>query len=159
MKTQKTTDETRVISALQQELANTFLLYANYKKYHWESYGPFFRDLHLLFDEHGQAVHGLIDELGERIRILGGVAGADPRAWAERGTVRIAEGKQTMAGMLTEALENHQRVINGHRAAIAIATDENDPGTADLFTRNIQLHEKQAWFLREILEKSDGLLK
>lgn len=151
--------ETDVIQTLQQQLANAFLLYTNYKKYHWESYGPLFRDLHLLFDEHATAVLNTIDELGERVRILGGVPIADPRVFAERGTVAIGEGRQTMREMVEQAVDNHRRVIGEHRQAVDLAADAGDPGTADLFTRNVQIHEKQEWFLREVLEKSDGFLK
>jgi starvation-inducible DNA-binding protein len=155
----KSQTESPVIQALQQQLANAFLLYTNYKKYHWESYGPLFRDLHLLFDEHATAVLGTIDELGERVRILDSTPTADPRQFGERGTVKVAEGKQTMREMIQQAAENHRRVIAEHRDAVNVATEANDPGTADLFTRNIQIHEKQEWFLREVLEKSDGFLK
>ncbi len=31
-----------------------------------------------------------------------------------------------------------------------IATEEGDIGTADLFTRLVQVHQKQRWFLKEI---------
>jgi starvation-inducible DNA-binding protein len=30
-------------------------------------------------------------------------------------------------------------------------------GTADLYTRLIQVHQKSCWFLNEILQKRDGL--
>src|SRR5581483_9136414 len=107
----KTQTESEVIQTLQQQLANAFLLYTNYKKYHWESYGPLFRDLHLLFDEQGEAVIGTIDELGERVRILGGTPVSNPRAFAERGSVQISEGKQSMRAMVTDARQNALRVI------------------------------------------------
>ena len=61
-----------VIGALQRQIANAFALYINYKRYHWRVYGPLFRDLHLMFDDHAEAVLATIDELGERVRILGG---------------------------------------------------------------------------------------
>ena len=40
-----------VVMQLQRQVANAYLLYTNYKHYHWQTYGPLFRDLHLLFDE------------------------------------------------------------------------------------------------------------
>ena len=43
------------VEHLQRQLANAFVLYANYKHYHWQTFGPLFRDLHLLFDEFAQA--------------------------------------------------------------------------------------------------------
>jgi starvation-inducible DNA-binding protein len=150
--------KSEVIQSLQQQLANAFLLYANYKKYHWQSYGPLFRDLHLLFDEHAAAVLGTIDELGERVRILGGSPVADPRQFIERGTVKVAAVNRDMRGMIEEAMRNHNYVIQETRQAIYRAERADDPGTTDLFTRLLSLHEKQHWFLKEILEHDDGLV-
>lgn len=151
--------ESEVIQSLQQQLANAFLLYANYKKYHWQSYGPLFRDLHLLFDEHAEAVLGTIDELGERVRILGGNPIADPRQFIEQGTVEVAAADRDMRGMIEEALSNHARVVQGTRQAIYRANEVGDQVTADLLTRIASIHEKQEWFLREIIENDDGLIK
>ena len=151
--------EDGVIQRLQQQLANAFLLYANYKKYHWQSYGPLFRDLHLLFDEHAEAVLGTIDELGERVRILGGNPIADPRQFIEQGTVEVAAAGLGMRGMIEEALSNHARVVQGTRQAIYRADEVGDQVTADLLTRIMGIHEKQEWFLRELLESDDGLIR
>jgi starvation-inducible DNA-binding protein len=151
--------ENGVIERLQQQLANAFLLYANYKKYHWQSYGPLFRELHLLFDEHAEAVLGTMDELGERVRILGGNPIADPRQFIELGTVEVAAAGLDMRGMIEEALSNHARVVQGSRQAIYRADEVGDQVTADLLTRIMSIHEKQEWFLREILESDDGLIR
>ena len=35
-----------VVKHLQRQVANAFVLYANYKHYHWQTVGPLFRDLH-----------------------------------------------------------------------------------------------------------------
>ncbi len=152
-------NETEVITVIQTQIANAFVLYANYKKYHWQSYGPLFRDLHLLFDEHATAVLETIDELGERVRILGGSPLADPRQFAERASVEIASEGQSMLEMLEQAVANHRRVIDGLKAGIELAGSANDPGTADLLTRVVQIHEKHEWFIRESLRQSDGLVR
>ncbi|MEW6735524.1 MAG: DNA starvation/stationary phase protection protein [Acidobacteriota bacterium] len=151
--------ESRIIKSLQQQLANSFLLYTNYKRYHWESYGPLFRDLHLLFDEHATAVLATIDELGERVRILGGNPIADPREFVEHGTVKISVAGKSMREMVEEATSNESLVVTEIREAVDIAAEAHDPGTADLFTRVVQIHEKHEWFLREILKSNDGLSK
>jgi DNA-binding ferritin-like protein len=36
----------RVVATLQRQQANALVAYLNYKKYHWLSYGPLFRDIH-----------------------------------------------------------------------------------------------------------------
>jgi len=49
-------------------------------------------------------------------------------------------------------------VIKEMRDAARVADESNDPGTVDLFSKVVQIHEKQEWFLREILKKKDGLV-
>src|SRR5829696_6128202 len=60
-----------LVQILQRQVANAFVLHSNYKHYHWQTFGPLFRDLHLMFDEFAEAVLGTIDEFAERIRMIG----------------------------------------------------------------------------------------
>ena len=60
-----------VVEHLQRQVANAFVLYANYKHYHWQTFGPLFRDLHLMFDEFAQAVLATVDDFAERLRMIG----------------------------------------------------------------------------------------
>src|SRR5919107_341861 len=60
-----------IVEHLQRQVANAFILYSNYKHYHWQTYGPLFRDLHLLFDEFATAVLESIDDFAERLRMIG----------------------------------------------------------------------------------------
>ena len=155
----RTTTNEAVINELNREVANAVGLYLNYKKYHWHVSGPLFRDLHLLFDDHATQVLSTVDELGERIRILGGLAAHHPNQVSELASVQLsAPGAQAPREMIEEALANHQTVIAGMRRAIEIADEAHDPGTADLLTRFIQIHEKQAWFLREVAARESSLL-
>src|SRR5215813_4581091 len=68
---QENREDHPVVEHLQRQLANAFVLYANYKHYHWQTFGPLFRDLHLLFDEFATAVLGTIDDFAERLRMIG----------------------------------------------------------------------------------------
>lgn len=148
-----------IIVELNREVANAVALYLNYKKYHWHVSGPLFRDLHLLFDEHAAQVLATVDELGERVRIHGGLAAHHPAQVVELATVQLsAPGQQSPREMIEEALANHQTVIGGLHKAIEVTSEAGDPGTADLLTRVIQIHEKQAWFLREVAARESSLL-
>jgi DNA-binding ferritin-like protein len=60
-----------VVQYLQRQVANALVLYANYKHYHWQTFGPLSRDLHLMFDEFAKDVLETIDEMAERIRMIG----------------------------------------------------------------------------------------
>lgn len=139
-----------VVGCLQRQVANAFALHVNYKRYHWYVSGPLFRELHLLFDDHAQQILETLDELGERVRILGGQPVATLSAIRETMTVlEPALAEHSVRTMLDEAIGNHRRIISELREGVDVATRNNDPGTADLFTRTVQIHEKQEWFLRE----------
>jgi hypothetical protein len=58
-------------SIFSEQVANAFVLYANYKNYHWQTFGLLFRDLHLMFDEFAKEVLETNDELAEGIRMIG----------------------------------------------------------------------------------------
>lgn len=45
------TNERTVVATLHREQANALVAYLNYKKYHWLTYGPLFRDVHLLLED------------------------------------------------------------------------------------------------------------
>jgi starvation-inducible DNA-binding protein len=48
-------------------------------------------------------------------------------------------------------------VIKEMRHGAKTADEHDDPGTVDVFSRTVQIHEKHEWFLREILRTGDGL--
>jgi len=156
---QENREDHPVVQHLQRQVANTFILYSNYKHYHWQTFGPFFRDLHLMFDEFAKDVLDTIDEMAERIRMIGqGVENVELRQMQEAANVHSAAADRSMREMIEEADANLLLVIRDMRDAAKVAEESNDPGTVDLFSRFVQIHEKHEWFLREILKKKDGLV-
>ena len=148
-----------VVQHLQRQVANAFVLYANYKHYHWQTFGPLFRDLHLMFDEFAEAVLGTVDEMAERIRMIGqDVQAVQLKQYQQAASVQSAAAGQSMREMLEEAGANLLIVIKDMRDAAKAADNSNDPGTVDLFSKLVQLHEKDEWFIRQTLKKKDGLV-
>jgi starvation-inducible DNA-binding protein len=146
-----------VVEHLQRQVANAVVLYLNYKHYHWQTYGPMFRDLHLLFDEFAEAVLSTADDFAERVRMIGQDPVAAPQEMLATASVKVAGRGRTMREMIQEADENLLIVIKEMRAGARAADKAHDPGTVDLFSRHVQIHEKHEWWLRDILEKRDGL--
>jgi starvation-inducible DNA-binding protein len=58
---------------LNQLLADTMTLRDMYKKHHWQVAGHTFYQLHLLFDKHHGEQDELVDDIAERIQVLGGI--------------------------------------------------------------------------------------
>jgi starvation-inducible DNA-binding protein len=152
------TPNSPVVQALQLQTANAFVLYANYKHYHWQTFGPLFRDLHKLFDELAAEVLSTVDELAERIRMIGQDPPAHLLESANQASVVSAGPHTSMRDMVEEAQRNLVLVISEMRKAAKVAEEHDDPGTVDLFSRSVQIHEKHEWFMRDILRTGDGLV-
>lgn len=156
---QENREDHPVVQHLQRQVANAFVLYANYKHYHWQTFGPHFRDLHLMFDEFGKEVIDTIDNMAERIRMIGqDVRNIQLKQMQEAANVHSAGSGQNVREMIEEADANLLVVIKDMRDAAKAAEESNDPGTVDLFSRIVQIHEKHEWFLREVLKRKDGLV-
>ena len=142
---------------LQRQVSNAFILYLNYKHYHWQTFGPLFRDLHRLFDELALEVYETVDEMAERVRMIGQNPVSRIEEFLKTASIKSAGESRDMREMISEADRNVLTVIREMREAIKRADEADDPGTADVFTRFVQVHEKHEWWLRDILEKKDGL--
>jgi starvation-inducible DNA-binding protein len=136
---------------LNEILADTTILYAMYKKHHWLVAGPTFYQLHLLFDKHAEEQLELVDELAERVQMLGGVAVGDPRHGAELTTIpRPPDGAEPVPVMIDRLLAAHEIVIEKVRRGITTTEESEDWGTNDLLMGDVlRRHELQVWFLSE----------
>ena len=156
---QENREDHPVVQHLQRQVANAFVLYANYKHYHWQTFGPSFRDLHLMFDEFAKAVLETADDFAERIRMIGpDVKHAQLRQMQDAASVHATAAGQSPREMLEEADANLLVLIKEMRDAAKAADECNDPGTVDVFSRIVQIHEKHEWFVREILKRKDSLV-
>lgn len=140
-------------TVLNEILSDTTVLYALYKKHHWNVAGPTFYQLHLLFDKHAEEQLELIDLLGERVQSLGGIAVGDPRHAAELTTVaRPPDGTEDVPAMITRLLQAHETIIGKVRTAIETTEKSKDWGSNDLLMGDVlRRHELQVWFLAEHL--------
>jgi starvation-inducible DNA-binding protein len=151
------TSRSPIVQDLKQQTANALVLYLNYKHYHWQTFGPLFRDLHKLFDRFAEEVLESLDPLAERVRMIGQDPPASPLELTDIASVAIAAPHSTMREMLEEANRNQLIVIKEIRSAVKHAEEHEDPGSVDLFSKLVQIHEKHEWWSRDILRTGDGL--
>ena len=132
-------------------LADTTILYALYKKHHWLVAGPTFYQLHLLFDKHAEEQLELIDEIAERVQMLGGISVGDPRHAAELTTIeRAPDGAEEIPVVLDRLLAAHETILEKVRAGIETTDESKDVGSNDLLMGDVlRRHEMQVWFLSE----------
>ena len=134
-------------------LADSTILYALYKKAHWNVSGPTFYQLHLLFDKHAEEQLELIDLLAERVQALGGISVGDPRHAAELTTIeRAPDGAEDVPAQITRLLQAHETIIGKVRDGIEATEKSKDWGSNDLLMGDVlRRHELQVWFIGEHL--------
>lgn len=140
---------------LNEILADTMVLQALYKKSHWNVAGPTFYQLHLLFDKHSGEQLELIDELAERVQMLGGISVGDPRHAAELTSIpRPPDGAEEVPVILSRLLDAHETIIEKVRDGLDKTEESKDLGTNDLLMGDVlRRHEMQVWFLAEHIVK------
>ncbi|WP_437778387.1 Dps family protein [Sorangium sp. So ce1097] len=141
------------IKALNQILSDTLVLRDMYKKHHWQVSGPTFFQLHLLFDKHFKEQTALIDMLGERVQMLGGVAIAMAHDVADMTRVeRPPRGREQVPTQISRLLDAHEIIVAETREAVKLTTENGDDGTADLLVSDVlRTNEMHVWFLSEHL--------
>ena len=141
------------VERLNQILVDTMTLRDLYKKHHWQVSGRTFYQLHLLFDKHYDEQVELVDQIAERIQLLGGLSYAMAADVAENTNVpRAPRGREEVPVQISRLLAAHLIIIQGVRAAARKATGIGDDGTNDLLVGDVlRTNELQVWFLSEHL--------
>jgi len=133
---------------LNQRPADAVDLQMQMKQAHWNVKGPSFIGLHELFDKVADAVAGYVDEIGERVVQLGGIAEGAVRMAASRTRLpeyppEIAEGMAHVEGVARALSTFGQKARN----TIAEADELDDADTADRFTEISRGIDKWLWFV------------
>ena len=141
------------VEALNQVLADTITLRDLYKKSHWQVAGHTFYQLHLLFDKHFEEQDKLVDQIAERIQLLGGISLAMGADVAEETRIsRPPRGREEVPVQISRLLEAHELILTFAREAAGEADEAGDDGTNDLLVSDvIRTNEMQVWFLSEHL--------
>ena len=139
------------VDNLNQLLADTMTIRDLYKKYHWHVAGHTFYQLHLLFDKHAEEQTTLVDEIAERIQLLGGVSIAMAHDVAETTIIpRPSKGREPVPVQISRLLFAHEVVLKEARTMARLAAQDGDDGTNDLLVSGvIRTNELQVWFVAE----------
>jgi starvation-inducible DNA-binding protein len=133
-------------------LADSYTLYLKTHNYHWNVTGPQFNTLHTMFEAQYTELALAVDEIAERIRALGVTAPGSYQEFAKLTSVKESTGGESAEKMIAELVTGQETVVRTARQAFPAADAANDEPTADLLTQRMQVHEKNAWMLRSMLE-------
>jgi len=146
-------DRVAIAEGLSRLLADTYTLYLKTHNFHWNVTGPMFQTLHLLFETEYTELATAVDLIAERIRALGSPAPGTYAEFARLSSIKEAQGVPKAEDMIRELVQGQEAVVRTARAVIPLAEGAHDQPSADLLTQRMQVHEKNAWMLRSLLEK------
>jgi starvation-inducible DNA-binding protein len=145
-------DREGIADGLAHLLADSYTLYLQSHNFHWNVTGPMFQTLHILFMEHYTEQWNALDLIAERIRSLGLPAPGTYKEFSQLASIKEVEGQPTATEMIRILVSGQEAVARTARAAFEAADAANDQPTCDLLTQRMQVHEKNAWMLRSLLE-------
>lgn len=146
-------DRRKIAEGLSRLLADSYTLYLKTHNYHWNVTGPLFSTLHTMFEEQYTELATAVDEIAERIRALGHPAPGSYKAFAALTSIDEEEGVPAAEDMIRQLVAGQETLVKTAREIFPLADGANDEPTADLLTQRMQLHEKNAWMLRAMLER------
>ena len=142
-----------VVEALSTLLASSYTLYLKTHNYHWNVTGPMFTTLHTLFETQYTELALAVDEIAERIRAVGAFAPGSYSAYSELSSVKEEVGRPEAKEMIRNLVSDQEAVAAAASRVIEAAEAAGDKASADLATRRLEVHEKNAWMLRSHLEQ------
>lgn len=145
-------DRARIVEGLNRLLADTYTLYLKTHNFHWNVTGPMFQTLHLMFMDLYNEQWLAVDAIAERIRTLGFPAPGSYREFAELTCIKECEGAPNARDMIRQVVDGQESVVRTAREIFPVAEKAGDQPTLDLITQRMQIHEKNAWMLRSLLE-------
>lgn len=148
----KTPTNQAVVKELSILLASSYTLYLKTQNFHWNVTGPMFTTLHTLFETQYTELALANDEIAERIRALGAFAPGSLAEFSRLSVVREATGRTTAKDMIKTLTADQKAIAKVAHKVIDAADKVSDQATADLGTRRIDIHEKNAWMLQSHLE-------
>ncbi len=149
----KDEDRAKIADGLSRLLADTYTLYLKTHNFHWNVTGPMFNTLHLMFEQQYTELALAVDLIAERIRALGVPAPGTYADYARLSSIKETPGVPRAEQMIALLVEGQEAVVRTARSVFPLADEAHDEPTADLLTQRMQIHEKNAWMLRSLLEK------
>ena len=145
-------DRKEIVDGLSHLLADTYTLYLKTHNFHWNVTGPMFNTLHLMFMTQYTELSLAVDLIAERIRALGEFAPGSYAAFSKLSVIKEATGVPSATQMIKDLVDGQEAVVRTARALFPLIERTSDQPTADLLTQRMQIHEKNAWMLRSMLE-------
>ncbi|MGB2925781.1 MAG: DNA starvation/stationary phase protection protein [Limnothrix sp.] len=142
-----------VAQSLSHILADTYLLYLKTQNYHWNVKGNMFYGIHNLLEEQYQELAIAVDDIAERIRVLGLSAPGSFKQFLELSSLEEASGIPNAEEMVQQLVNDHETLAGKLSGVLQQAEKVNEISSSELLGGRIRTHEKQAWMLKSMLSQ------
>lgn len=136
-----------VVNELKQLLADFQVHYTNLRGVHWNIKGRGFFTLHEKFESMYNDAAEKVDELAERILMLGGEAENKFSEYLKVAKVKEVSDITCTTCAVDYVLDTYKHLIGLERKAIDTANEAGDAVTADMLTGYLKEQEKMVWTL------------
>jgi starvation-inducible DNA-binding protein len=141
-----------VLSILDKTLADESVLLTKTRNFHWNVTGFHFSAMHAFFETQYDELAGIVDEVAERSRALGGRAMGSMKEFLAAARLKESTARGLKEDpMVAELLADHESLIRSLRRDVDESARLGDQGTADFLTGLMERHEKMAWMLRSFV--------
>jgi starvation-inducible DNA-binding protein len=137
-----------VEKALQETLADSFMVYFKTHSFHWNVEGAHFHSLHGMFEEQYNEIWVALDDIAERLRALDAYAPLNFAELAKHASISETGQMPDATSMVKMLAEDNAALVAQMQGAVIIAQEAGDEATADLLITRIAAHEKAAWMLK-----------
>ncbi len=151
----KDADRKKVADGLSHFLADAYTLYLKTHNFHWNVTGPMFNALHTMFETQYTEQWNALDDVAERIRALGFNAPGSYAEFIKLSSIKEEPGLTAAPDwreMVRQLVIGNEAVCRSARKVLEVADDADDNPTEDLMTQRLNIHEKNAWMLRSLLQ-------
>jgi starvation-inducible DNA-binding protein len=142
----------KIADGLSRLLADTYTLYLKTHNFHWNVTGPHFNSLHAMFMTQYTEMATAVDTIAERIRSLGHPAPGSYKSFGKLTSIEEEDGTPDAEDMVRQLVAGQEAVVRTAREVLPAAETANDQATLDLVTQRLDIHEKNAWMLRVLLD-------
>lgn len=136
-----------VVSALQQLLADFQVHYTNLRGFHWNIEGHGFFVLHSKFEELYDDAAEKVDEIAERILILGSVPANKFSEYLKVASVKEISGVTSGSEAVNHILNTYRQLIEEERTILSLASEAGDEVTVSMMSDYLKEQEKLVWML------------
>jgi starvation-inducible DNA-binding protein len=133
-------------------LADTYSLLLKTHNVHWNVVGSGFGGIHSMTENHYENLFKAVDDIAERIRMIGCIAPATFEEFSKIATISDKLSAKNAKDMINELLKDHRTIVSNLKKWISELSDSQDFATVDLLTDRLGYHEKIVWMLSAMNE-------